>query len=86
MNLERVGVSAAKTLMIKALSAKASLYGYKSLADMGISGAAARDLKLNQVPSMTMEKMIVALRLMGHAVTITVDGVELPVGEPSAAQ
>ena len=32
-------------------------------------------------PRMSIEKMVQALRLLGHTVTITLDGVDLPAGE-----
>lgn len=38
-------------------------------------------LRRGETPSLSMEKAIQHLRLLGHNVTITLDGVELPAGE-----
>lgn len=40
-----------------------------------------RDFKLNQTPSISLEKLIKHLRDFGSTVTITVDGLTLPVGD-----
>lgn len=40
-----------------------------------------RDFKLMQTPSISMEKLIKHLRDFGSTVTITVDGLVLPVGD-----
>ncbi|AUM59708.1 hypothetical protein HOS55_gp106 [Pseudomonas phage PMBT3] len=40
-----------------------------------------RDFKMNQVPSISMEKLIKHLRDFGSEVTITVDGLVLPIGD-----
>lgn len=81
MTFPTVNCDAAKLAITKAIADRMVHHNFKTLSTMGITYASAKDLQRGHVPSMTMEKMITALRLLGGKVTITLDGVELPAGE-----
>ncbi len=46
-----------------------------------LSNKNIQDLKRRNIPSMSMEAAIRHARLFGHTVTITVDGLVLPIGD-----
>lgn len=49
--------------------------------DGALSNKNVQDLKRRNIPSMSLEAAIRHVRLFGHTVTITVDGVDLPLGD-----
>lgn len=76
------GCNKAKQEMIKMMQVNVTKARGPDLTSVyGMTANNVRDFKLKQQPSISLDKLIKHLRDFGSTVTITVDGLELPVGD-----
>lgn len=79
---EKAGCELARGQMLLLLQEEvAQRTGAKLVKDYQMTYNNIRDLKLKQTPSISFDRMIRHLRLFGHEVVITVDGITLPMGD-----
>lgn len=77
----RANCAGAKAALSRELAKRVEPHSFVTLQKMGISYASVVALRGGSDSGMSLEKTIVAIRLLGGKVAITLDGIELPVGE-----
>lgn len=77
----RANCAGAKAALSLELAKRVEPHSFATLQKMGVSYASVVALRGSADSGMSLEKTIVALRLLGAKVSITLDGIELPVGE-----
>lgn len=76
------GMGQAKTALYELLYGEVEKRTFSECTrDAFLSNKNVQDLKRRNIPSMSFEAAVRHARLFGHTVTITVDGLELPVGD-----